>query len=148
MKKRILAMLLVVCALLLCACSDDASKDNTNKTDNKQSQDKDTVQSDSVLGEGDTHITVIVVDDKEKDTKFEIYTDAEMLGDALAEAELVQGDETEYGLFINTVNGLTVDSNNQEWWCITKGGEVLMTGVDTTPIEDGDTFELTFTVGY
>ena len=29
-----------------------------------------------------------------------------------------------------------------------KGGEMVNTGADQTPIADGDTFELTMTVGY
>ena len=52
------------------------------------------------------------------------------------------------GLFFYTVDVETVDDANQEWWCLTKGGESLMTGADSTPIADGDQFELTLTVGY
>ena len=38
--------------------------------------------------------------------------------------------------------------DNQEWWCFTKGGEMLMTGVDDTMIADGEQYEATFTVGW
>ena len=63
-------------------------------------------------------------------------------------AGLIAGDASEYGLFVKTVDGYTVDDANQEWWCFTKGGEQVNTGVDTTPIADGDHFEITLTVGY
>ena len=45
-------------------------------------------------------------------------------------------------------DGETVDEANEEWWCITRGGEQVMTGADEVAIADGDAFELTFTVGY
>lgn len=93
-------------------------------------------------------ITVKVVDNNGKTTDFDIKTDADNLGDALDSIDLVQGEEGQYGLFITTVNGITVNSDNEEWWCLTKGGESVMTGIDTTPIADGDVFEITFTVGY
>ena len=44
--------------------------------------------------------------------------------------------------------GETVDDANQEWWCLTKGGEMWNYGADATELSDGDTYELTFTVGY
>ena len=68
--------------------------------------------------------------------------------DALDEQKLIEGTESEYGIYIKTVDGITANEENQEWWCITKGGETLFTGADTTPIADGDHFELTLTVGY
>ena len=46
------------------------------------------------------------------------------------------------------MDGVTADDANQEWWCFTKGGKMLETGVDSTPIADGDTFEITLTQGY
>ena len=36
----------------------------------------------------------------------------------------------------------------QEWWKLTKDGEMVNTSADATPIADGDHFELTFMVGY
>ena len=94
-------------------------------------------------------VVEVVHKDKTKKT-FKINTDAVYLRGALDEKKLVAGDESEYGLFVKTVDGETVsdDSAAQEWWCFTKSGESLMTGVDTTPISDGDKYEITFTVGW
>lgn len=97
--------------------------------------------------EGAKTITVQIVYD-DVDTTVTIDTDAEYLRWALEQEKLIVGDESEYGLFVKTVNGRTADGSNQEWWCFTKGGETLMTGVDTTPIADGETFEVTLKVGY
>ena len=77
-----------------------------------------------------------------------IRTDEAYLRGALEQEKLIAGDESEYGLFVKTVNGYTVDEAKQEWWNFTKGGEYLTTGVDTTPIADGDHFEITLTEGY
>ena len=79
---------------------------------------------------------------------YEISTDAEYLRQALEEKKLIEGEESEYGLYVKTVDGVTANEGNQEWWCFTKGGESINTGVDTTPIADGDHFEITLTVGY
>ncbi|MBQ9949274.1 MAG: DUF4430 domain-containing protein [Clostridia bacterium] len=132
MKKLLSFMLAIVCILTLISCSTaDSSKGDThNSAEEKQ-------------------ITVKVVDDKKQEEVFTITTKAEMLGDAVDEINLVQGEEGQYGMFMKTVNGVTVNDANQEWWCLTKnGGEEVMTGIDSTPIADGDTFEITFTVGY
>ena len=47
-----------------------------------------------------------------------------------------------------TVDGETADESIQQWWCITKGGEMLMTGVDDTMIADGEAYEFTLTTGW
>ena len=77
-----------------------------------------------------------------------IKTDAEFLGDALKEEGIIEGEESQYGLFITSVDSIKADDSKQQWWCITKGGADVMTGVDVTPIADGDTFELTLKEGY
>lgn len=89
---------------------------------------------------------VVLVDGTSK--SYEISTDAEYLRQALEEKKLIEGEESEYGLYVKTVDDVTADDGNQEWWCFTKGGESINTGVDTTPIADGDHFEITLTVGY
>lgn len=85
----------------------------------------------------------------ETDTRsFTLHTDAEFLGQALTEENLVAGTDAGYGLFITSVDGVAADESKQQWWCITKGGATVNTGVDSTPVSDGDQFELTLTTGY
>ena len=76
-------------------------------------------------GEKTIGLTVVFSQDNQKEYK--IHTDAENLGDALKEEKLVDGTQGEYGLYIEMVDGVTADASNQEWWCITKGGETLNT---------------------
>ena len=93
-------------------------------------------------------LTVEVVHKNGETKTFDFRTDAEFLADALLEQEIVEDNQTAYGLYILTADGETANEANQEWWCVTKGGEVHMSGVSETVIADGETYELTFTVGY
>lgn len=97
--------------------------------------------------QGAKTITVAVIARQQTET-FTLYTQEEFLRGVLEEAALVQGVEGPYGLFVTSVNAVTVDDSLQQWWCFTKGGEPLYTGVDETPVYDGDTFEITLTAGY
>ena len=93
-------------------------------------------------------ITLQVVHKDKSKKDFEIATEAENLREALEQEKLIGGDESEFGLFVKTVDGETVDDANEEWWCLTKGGEMWNNGVDTTELSDGDAYEFTLTVGY
>lgn len=92
-------------------------------------------------------VEVVHGDGSTKD--FDITTDSENLRGALEQEEgLVAGEESDYGLFVTTVDGETADAAAEQWWCFTKGGEMLTTGVDDTVIADGDHYEITLTEGY
>lgn len=98
--------------------------------------------------EGAKALTITVVHGDGSEKVFDVHTDAEYLEQVLLENEIVEDNQSEWGLYILTADGETVDEANQEWWCLTKGGEALMTGASETVIADGESYELTFTVGY
>ncbi len=94
-------------------------------------------------------VTVDVYIHDQQQSSNEITTTAETLGDLLLESGLAEGEDSQYGLYIQTVDGVTADEAKEEWWCITKnGGETVQTGADSTPIADGERYELTLTTGY
>ena len=97
---------------------------------------------------GGKTIDVVVVHGDGSEADFQYRTDAEDLGEVLTENGLAEGTESAYGLFITTVDGETADDSLQQWWCITRSGEMLSTGADQTPIADGEQYELTLTEGY
>lgn len=97
---------------------------------------------------GDKHLTVQVVHKDGSAKDFSLDTDQEYLGPALVEGGVVEDNQGAYGLYILTAGGETADESAQEWWNITRGGESLTTGADSTPIADGEHYELTLTVGY
>ena len=98
--------------------------------------------------QGTKKITVDIVFAQGDTKTVKIKTDAEYLRGALEEEDLIKGSESAYGLFVTSVDGVEADSAKEQWWCFTKNGESLSTGVDTTPIQDGDKFEITLTTGY
>lgn len=100
----------------------------------------------TVAGEKEITVTVVHKDGSEKE--FTYTTDAEYLGDILSEKGLIDGEKADYGMYVKTVDGETIDESKQEWWCLTKDGGTVNTGVDQTPIANGDKYELTLTVGY
>ena len=93
-------------------------------------------------------ITIVVVHKDKTEKTFNYKTDAVTLGELVKEKKLASGTDSEWGIMIDTVDGETADSANEEWWCITKGGEMLMTGADSTNIADGEQYEFTLTVGW
>lgn len=72
---------------------------------------------------------------------FDIRTDSENLRGALEQENLITGNESAYGLFVTEIDGETADDGQRQWWCFTKDGEMLNTGVDDTMIADGEHYE-------
>ena len=97
---------------------------------------------------GAKEIKVEIVHSDKTQKTIDIKTDAEFLRKALEEKNLIKGTESSYGLYVITVDGETADDTKQQWWCFTQGGQPLSTGVDSTPIKNGDKFEITFTTGW
>ena len=97
---------------------------------------------------GSKTITLTVVHGDGTSNDITVSTDAENLRDALEAEGIIAGEDNSYGMFVQTVDGETADDGEQEWWCLTKGGEMWNYGVDDTEIADGDVYEFTLTVGY
>ena len=89
-------------------------------------------------------VTVVHSDGSEK--AFSYTTDEEFLGAALVAEGLIAGDEGPYGLTIITVDGEDAiwDVHNA-YWALFIGEEYATTGIDSTPVNDGDSFKLVFT---
>ncbi len=98
--------------------------------------------------EGSKAITIEVVDNEQKETVYDVKTDAEYLRQAMEEAEGLEfsGTESEYGLMVITVNGVTADYNvNGAYWSFYVNGEYCNYGIDTQPVLDGDAFRIVYT---
>lgn len=82
--------------------------------------------------------------------KLTLHTDAKYLLEAIREKDedLIQGEQGQYGLYIKTIDGYTCNETAQEWWGYTKSGQYVETGVELTPIYDGDSYEFKLNVGY
>ena len=98
--------------------------------------------------EGQKHITVTVVHKDGTSKEFTYDTDEEYLGALLQAEGLIEGEEGPYGLMISTVDGEVADWNvDQGYWALYIGEEYASTGIDTTPILDGASYSLEYTVG-
>ena len=91
---------------------------------------------------------VVITDLDGKETTFEYSSNAASVGEALVAEGLIEGHETEYGLYIDTVNGITADWDaDQTYWAFYINGEYATTGIDGTEIVADTTYGLTLTKG-
>ena len=97
----------------------------------------------TVLGDGSMVYYFVAVDLEGKQTKYEIHTDETMVGSALMEHGLIDGEVSTYGLYVKTVNGITLDYDKDgKYWSLLIDGEYAMTGVDMTEAVAGTTYTL------
>ncbi len=104
-----------------------------------------TYTEDTALGSGDKTITFEVTA-QEKTVTFTVKTDREFLGDALMDCGLISGEEGQFGIYVDGVNGIVADYKaDHSYWEFSKNGERLNTGVDFAEIKNGEKFEATYT---
>lgn len=126
-------MLIAAMALLTTGCNDNTSQEAAQTT-------AVTTQT-QVVGEGETKFAFTVVDKDGVETSFEVHTDKEMVGEALLDCGLIEGEAGAYGLYVKKVNGITADYDvDQTYWAFYINGEYAMTGVDVTAITEGDSY--------
>ncbi len=93
-------------------------------------------------------ITIEVVDDTAASTTYKVNTDAEFLRQAMEEAEglTFSGSESEYGLMVDTVNGIRADyTEDGAYWAFYVNDEYCNYGIDTQPVNDKDAFSIVYT---
>ena len=129
-KKRLLSLLLVfvlIAAAALTGCS-GAPTETTAPT----APDGAVTE----LGEGSKTFELTVEDKEGVIHSYRIHTDEEMVGFALIEHELIEGEEGPYGMYIKSVLGQTLDyETDGMYWAFYVNGEYALTGVDQTPIQ-------------
>lgn len=162
----VLACLVLVCALALgfAGCGNDAAAPETTAvetasaattaaaeatvsaettTATEAASTEATSAETNVLGEGNTVFTLSVTDLDGVETSFEIHTDKKTVGEALLELELIAGEEGQYGLYVTTVNGITLDwDKDGKYWAFYIDGEYATTSLDLTDITPGTTYSL------
>ncbi len=126
-------MLIAAMAPLTIGCDD---KENSSSTVS------DSVNATAeVVGEGQTSFGFTVTHKDGKQKEFVVETDKKTVGEALIDADLISGDDGDYGLYVKTVDGETLDYDTDGYyWSFLINGEYAQTGVDSTDIEDGKTY--------
>lgn len=98
------------------------------------------------VGEGDSEFTLEVTDNGGELTRFIVRTNEKTIGAALLEVGLIEGEESQYGLFVKTVNGVTADyAADKAYWAFYVDGEYATSGADSVDIEQGKTYAFVYT---
>lgn len=91
--------------------------------------------------EGAKDITVYVMHTgAEEAAEFDIHTTARYLAEALEGNVEITGTESEYGLFVDTVDGEYANGDAGQYWVYNVNGSAAEYGVDSQPIADGDIY--------
>ena len=99
------------------------------------------VENGATVGTGAKTFAVEVTDSEGKMTAFTVKTDEKTVGAALLALEIIAGEDSQYGLYIKTVNGITADyDKDQTWWGFYVDGVPAAAGVDSTDLVDGSTY--------
>lgn len=133
----------IVCIVLIAAMAlvTTGCNDNKNNTEETPSVTSTSLSEDNVIGKGETSFNLTVTDADGNETEFTVNTDKKTVGDALIELDFISGDEGQYGLYVKTVNGITVDYDKDgKYWAFYVDGEYAMAGVDTTEIDENVTY--------
>lgn len=88
----------------------------------------------------DITVTVVFADQTTKDYS---YTTSEFYLGALLTADgLIEGYDSDWGLYVTTVDGIVASDEAHEYWALYVNDEYSMTGFDTTPLNNGDHFTI------
>ena len=147
MTKALTKVLSSLLCLLLVAALATGMMACTNETADSSSTESTVSETPSVtapqkVGEGDTEFAFKVTDKDGNVTEFTVCTDKTIVGEALLDAKLIEGEDSEYGLYVKKVNGILADYDvDKTYWGFFIDGEYAMSGVDSTTIEKGKTYE-------
>ena len=124
-----LCIVLIAAMALLAGCNDNTTTSDPASSDVTEAP------------KAQKSFTFVVVDTEGKETSFEITTEKATVGEALLDEDLIKGEDGQYGLYVKTVNGITLDYDTDgKYWAFYVNGEYGMAGVDETPITSGATY--------
>ena len=111
------------------------------KTNSSRVTGSTTFEDGDKLGKGDLSFTLTVADVDGNEATCTVKTNKTIVGEALQDLGILEGEEGPYGLYVKTVNGITADYDvDGVYWAFYIDGEYAMTGADVTEIVDGSTY--------
>ena len=133
----LLVVLIAVMALIITGCTNN-SQDEPTTTEPVQTTEQTSA---IVKGEGKNAFVFIAVDLDGNSTHYMIKSDKETVGEALLENGLISGEDGQYGLYVKTVNGITLDYDKDgKYWAFYEENTYANQGVDSTPIKEGGVY--------
>ena len=138
MKKNItITLLIIMICSLFASCG--------SKVDNSGMWYDAVYTENTKIGEGSKTLYLDVTAE-DKTIEITVKTDKGTVGEALTEYGIIAGEQSAYGLYVKTVNGMLADYDvNKTYWSFSKDGEALMQGVDAIAVEDGGHYGFTCT---
>lgn len=134
-------VLIAAIALFTTACTNNSKTSDGNVSEGNLSAGNIATEEIISLGQGQTEFFFCVSDVEGKETYYSISTDKTTVGEALMELELIDGEEGAFGIYVKTVNGITLDYDKDGmYWAFYIGTEMAPTGADMTEIVDGETY--------
>ena len=128
--RSVLSLVLVAAMVLMFAgCGQNQNEDPTEAPTNQQE-----------AQEKSFPFEIVALDGTKKE--FTVKYDSEKtVGEALVNEGLISGSDSQYGLMVDTVDGQKYTYNEDKvYWAFYIDGQYAMTGVDSTPIEDGKVY--------
>lgn len=136
------AVLIAAMALMTAACGDTQTTPAEDTAGQTGAAQETAPAEPTSLGEGETTFSLTVTDPDGQETAYEIHTDAETVGDALESLDLIAGEEGDYGLFVTTVDGVSLPSDGDQYWAFYIDGAYATSGVDQAEITAGASYAL------
>lgn len=100
---------------------------------------------DTELGEGKNSVKIEVKADG-KSVTLTVHSDSDNLEKILTENKLVEGDQSEFGLYIKKVNGIRADYDaDKAYWALCKDGTPTSTGASGITVANDEHYELVYT---
>jgi hypothetical protein len=117
-----------------------AAADDNHDHEHETNEDGSVKVPPTPMGEGETNFLVDLTYD-DKTIHFTAWTNKTTVGEALLEMQFISGEDTEYGLNVTIVNGISADyEKDKAYWAFYVNGEYASTGVMDTKIVAGDTY--------
>lgn len=141
-------VLIATIALFTTGCTNNAKTSDGNISVGNLSAGSIASEEIISLGQGERNFTFCVGDVEGKETYYSISTDKTTVGEALMELELIDGEVGMYGIYVKTVNGITLDYDKDGmYWAFYVDTEISPTGADMTEIIDGEIYRFVATEG-
>lgn len=98
---------------------------------------------------GSKEVTIHVIDDQNSVTTYDVKTDAKYLQGAMEDADGLKfsGKDSDYGLMVDTVNGLRADYDlDGAYWGFLVNDEYCNYGMNEQPINNKDVVTIQYTL--
>lgn len=145
LKKIAGIMLVAIMVIMFTACTSNEDLADEESTIDVEENMDDVSGDVTFIGEGNTVFTFTVTFEDATMHLYEVSTDAVTVGDALLELNLIEGEDSEYGLYVKTVDGVTLDwDTDAAYWAFYVDGEYATSSVDSTEIVDGSIYTFAY----